>query len=694
MNSIALTSSQANALVAFKDFLYSGTHCLLLKGCAGTGKTTLIAHIISYLVQNNRRFEVIAPTGRAARILGSKTRTLADTIHRKIYALKDVEVFELAQSPNDPGIRFVFPLKNDDPGETVFIVDESSMVGDQESKGDMLQFGSGRLLADLVTFARLGRLGRVNERGAKIVFVGDPAQLPPVGETLSPALSAVYLKETFGLDCVEFELTEVMRQETGSAVLDRATELRDSIGRKVFNTFDVSATNNDIVAASIPEAVSMIVEAYRSKLSSVFITYTNARALELNLAVRGQLWGDEKAELRVGDLLLVNKNSARTGLSNGDLVKVVNVANEFEHRSIRIKGEPQLIDLFFRQISIAYRGADGQIIRVDTRLLENLLSSNQRDLTPIEQRGLLVDFRQRNPHLKTKTAEFKLAIREDPYFNALQVKYGYAMTCHKAQGGEWETALVDFSNGRGKRNEEFFRWAYTAITRAKKKLVTINAPNINVGTDREWPPNPPSTNVPEHFDLPSDRDWKRFSFNPGQEPIFDYHLALRGAWEAENIQIERLDHQQYCERYLLNRGDEHAAVQYHYKSNLKVSKIGQVPGQVSNPDLLAVALATMDMVLHTCGDNLGSLNDPFLDAFKDKVIKAIEGSDISLKSVKPMQYRLRMEFEWHGQRTMIDFNYDKTPKWTCVQEVGGLGASHGLVDKLHTLIILMEDRTA
>lgn len=670
------TPSQELAISSVKSFLSGGATCFLLKGSAGTGKTTIIANVLEYLASIHRANQPVAPTGRSARILGSKTRSSANTIHRAIYSLGDVEVFEEAQSENDPGIRFVYPLKQDDPADTVFIVDEASMVGDKETKGDVLQFGSGRLLADLIQFARLGRPGRDTLHGAKIIFVGDPAQLLPVGETLSPALSATYLKQTFGLDCLEHELKEVMRQAQGSAVLERATSLRDAIGKKLFNIFELSPAKGEVEATTIPEAVSLVVDAFRNKASSVFITHSNAQALQLNQSVRGRLWGDENVDLRVGDLLLVNKNSAKTGLSNGDLVKVVGVTSQSDRRSIRIKGVEHPVELAFRQVFVAYRDANWQTIRIDAKVLENLLRSPERDLSPIQQRALLVDFRLRNPHLKPKSAEFRLAIRQDEYFNALQVKYGYAMTCHKAQGGEWDTAVVDFGDGRGKRNEEFFRWAYTAITRAKKKLVTINAPRFDAMSTLNWGDvgqQKALDNKPTPPDLDQDADWNRFSFNRGQERLFEYHLALREAWASSEIVIEGLDHMQYCERYRVTREGKRASVQYHYKGNQTVSKTGATPGQLSDHDLVGDALTVMGKAMQSGVSTSSSLNDPFLSTFKDKVAEAIADTEIRLLSATSMQYRLRMDFEWQGHHVKIDFHYDGTPKWIRVEEVGGQG---------------------
>ncbi len=659
MLTVKLNPLQERFIKVFSLFLEDTKPIFILRGSAGTGKTTLIEGVIDVLNARNHRYAALAPTGRAARILGAKTRSSTSTIHREIYVLSDIEIFEQAQTSNDPGIRFVYPLKQDDPRNTIFIVDEASMVGDRESKGDVLQFGSGRLLADLINFARLGRPGRNGERGAKILFVGDPAQLPPIGEVLSPALSANYLKETFGLYCEEYVLTEVMRQASGSAILNCATKLRDLIGKREFNTFDLSSAGDEIVAVSIPDAVSQVEAAYRAKSSSVLITHTNAQALDLNRAVRGRLWGDEKASLHVGDVLLVNKNSAATGLLNGDLVKAVDVSSKVEIRRVYIKGVVQPVELVFRMVSFIYRDADGQTDYVDCRILENLLDSPISNISPVEQRALLVDFRQRYPDLKPKSAEFRMTIRHDPYFNALLVKYGYALTCHKAQGGEWDTAVVNFSDGRGKDNEEFFRWTYTAITRAKKNLLTVNAPKFD-----PWPPP-----FREPSPMPDD-------------PLFAFHKALCDAWAPASIVVERLDHLQYCERYTLSRAGKHAAVQYHYKKNHEISTVVAVPGTASDLILLDDTLALMKQVLI----NVHPLTDPFLVKFREKVASSLVKSEIRLVSVVPMQYRLRMVFEEKNCHARIDFIYDGKKMWTHIEEVDGLGSSHGIIEQLHKLL--------
>ncbi len=249
----------------------------------------------------------------------------------------------------------------------------------------------------------------------------------------------------------------------------------------------------------------------------------------------------------------------------------------------------------------------------------------------------MVDFRQRSPRLKPRTAEFRMALLTDSYFNALQVKYGYALTCHKAQGGEWDTAVVQFGDGRGTRNEEFYRWVYTAITRAKTRLVTIDAPKFDAYSRMDWGgaaptastsamPSPSASIVcpPPGDDLRADTDWARFSFGEGDEALFSYHQRLRDAWAGLGIEVDRLDHLQYCERYRLKRDGNRAGVQYWYKGDRRVSRVESVPELVGDPELTESALAEMRKILV---DHSGQSCDPqrsdFVHAFRERVESAL-----------------------------------------------------------------------
>ena len=477
---IAWNVGQRAALAKFNDFLKSDRSVFILKGSAGTGKSTLIASIISSLGEQHRSFAALAPTGRAARVLQERAGCEARTIHSAIYLLDEVVAIEPLPGAAEEDVRLTFRLKQDNLGVHVFVIDEASMVGDKGSNQEQLQFGSGRVLKDLIEFARV----RTGSRG-KILFVGDPAQLPPVGSSISPAMDRKYLKENFALESEEFELTEVMRQSSGSAILERATRLREAIQRAQFNTIDLAPSGDEIVALSASEAVAQTVAARVAGRKSVLVTFTNQRAREMNRAIRARLWKDAPPSVRVGDVLLVNRNSSKHSLSNGDLMLVKGIQPPVL-RQVKLHRVELPVRLEFQEVALRSESTRKGAVEVSCLLLTNLLDSPEASLTAIESRALFVDFKTRHPMLKPKSAEFGMELMADPYFNAVQVKYGYALTCHKAQGGEWESAIVDFSDRRAGPNQDYFRWVYTAITRAKNRLGTIHAPSFGPMSSMKW----------------------------------------------------------------------------------------------------------------------------------------------------------------------------------------------------------------
>ena len=688
------TSEQAAALRAIKSFLRDDSQdAFILRGSAGTGKTTLIASLVDTLQEMHLSCSLLAPTGRAARILGNKIKLITgrsefdgSTIHRAIYTLTQVEVNEGAETANDPGVRMFFPLKEEESTAYLFVIDESSMVGDKENHGDFVQFGSGRLLKDIVTYARTHRPGRTNDHLTKLLFVGDPAQLPPVGETASPALSAEYLMQEFGLSVASFDLQTVMRQAQGSAILDRATELRDALLAERFNAFSLKPNGQDIERVDASAAADLIVHGLAERDSNVAVVHSNAMALEYNRNIRERRWGDPSLPIQKGETLLINRNSTLHPLSNGDLVKVTKVGEKSEKVPVNLRGGYS-VELSFRALNVIFRDGDGSIIETDCMVLENLLDSPHREITPLEQRALLVDFRKRHPHLNPKSAEFRRAIRNDPYFNALQVKYGYAMTCHKAQGGEWNTVVVDFESNAGNRNASFFRWAYTAITRAAKKLVVVNPPDFSEVSEIAWAQSAEAPAVPPsqagQKDFTSDPDWDCFSFSAATAPLMPIHCQLRAVWEAQGIGIERLQHLQYCERYALIREGKRAVVQYYYDKKHRVSRADMVSNALSDSDLANDALASLNVLV---GKEGTGTQDQFIQAFLDRLDADLHGSPIRRTASKSMPYRLRVSFADPFRKGDIDFTYDASSTWTVAQEVGGPGSSHGLYDEVRGLM--------
>lgn len=690
---IQLTDEQSAALQAIRSFVLDDKQdAFILRGSAGTGKTMLIAKLVDTLDSLHLTYELLAPTGRAARILGNKIKQISSTaqsdgvtIHRAIYALEYMEVNEEAEAANDPGLRMFFPLKKEEPTVSLFIIDESSMVGDKKTLGDVMQFGSGRLLKDIISYARMCRPGRANDHITKLLFVGDPAQLPPVGENSSPALNDDYLRSEYKIQVGSFDLKNVMRQAQGSAILDRATELRDALFASRFNSFSLQPNQQDIEHVQSQKVIDLVVDGLQRKESNVVVVYSNATALEYNCNIRERRWGNSGLPIRVGDLLLVNKNSTTHMLSNGDLVKATEADAGSKHVTVHLKGGHH-VELWFRDVTVAFRDGAGSVVQTRCKVLENLLSSPHRELSALEQRALLVHFRKRHPDLHPKSADFRRTIREDPYFNALQVKYGYAMTCHKAQGGEWDTVIVDFEANVGARNALFFRWSYTAITRAAKKLIIVNLPDFTPVSGMEWQGAsgaPATTEQSDIQDLRTDPDWLRFSFSTAMAPLMSIHQKLRNVWGAQGITVEQLQHLQYCERYTVSRNNQRASVQYHYNGKFQVGKSSAVPGVAYDSSLANDALASINALANKPGTELAN---QFIQDFLNKLDAALESSDVQRTGYRAMSYRLRVSFADATRKGEIDFTYDGSANWTSAKEVGESGSTHGLFDEVRRLM--------
>ena len=371
VDTLKLTSSQQAAIEVFKSFLESDEQVLLLKGAAGTGKTTLLAEFLKILDGQTREYGLMAPTGRAAHILGSKVGRKASTIHKGIYVLSRLEsTSQNKEDEDDGGLYMRFGLKNnDEPLSAVYIVDESSMISDSVSENDTFSFGSGRLLTDLFEFAR----------GRKLVFVGDYAQLPPIEMNFSPALDKEYIENRFGCKVREVMLKEVMRQTDGSVMLANATRIRTAIENKSFIEFKL---DNGI--DTVAEDVDLLKPYFdlsptKPDVRSAVIAYSNKQALDYNLAIRRHYYGEDASRLMAGDLLMVCRNNYSYGheLFNGNIVQVVACQpdNEVECHNVRVKLGKERIEsvaLKFRKVSIRFSGNSGPV-SLNVMLLDNFL---------------------------------------------------------------------------------------------------------------------------------------------------------------------------------------------------------------------------------------------------------------------------------------------------------------------------------
>lgn len=489
---ITLTSSQLEAVDVFKSFMGGPTQVLMLKGAAGTGKTTLVAEFLKILDSMSCPYALMAPTGRAAYIIGSKTNRLATTIHRGIYELSGL----VSDSNAEEALFAKYTLrKNESSQRMVYIIDESSMISDAFSENEAFSFGSGCLLSDLMSFAE----------NRKIVFVGDYAQLPPVGMNFSPAMDEDYIAEKFGCKVSVVMLKEVLRQSGKSTIYANAKKIRDSIEAKTFIEFKLEE-GEDCIAENV-DLLKPYFDSSEAKpnVRSAIITYSNRQVLLYNTVVRRHYYGEDVDRLRVGDLLMIARNNYAydTELFNGNIVQVESCSSQVDTHCVTVKikgGKTEKVKLQFRNVTIKFASNNG-VTSLNVILLDNFLDDPSGSIGGILSRALIIDFEKRLPpeiannmpeirsalRSKKKLTEWQLRVynnylnrlREDRYYNALICKYGYAMTCHKAQGGEWENAFVDMCRYGGCSNEDYFRWAYTAITRAGKRLWIYRSPDFD-----------------------------------------------------------------------------------------------------------------------------------------------------------------------------------------------------------------------
>ncbi|MBS98266.1 MAG: hypothetical protein CMI01_06280 [Oceanospirillaceae bacterium] len=479
-------TDQQNALNAIQQFLQD-PYCdaFVLRGGAGTGKTTIVPYILEMALQQQFSITMLSPTGRASRIMQDKVNAgfsqssgyqiPAQTLHKFLYYLGNMRCADHAVDDGEPLIDRYFPARQNDPEVDLLIIDEASMVGDKPMRQQGLAFGSGRLLSDLIRYVREQDATRPAGRPVKLIIIGDPAQLPPVGDACSPAMAPDYLNQVFGLQVQCYDLTQVVRQKGDSALLEIATALRNQIVDGVPNVYPLQVNYRDIQAASFHQAVDLIAQSVVGEQSAVAVARTNRRVQEYNEAVRATLYQQWGGPMYPGDRLLVMRNNRLSGLQNGDLLSVHYLSDQPE--VFHIPYGKESIELRFRQASVGLIHQGRVQDERECLILENLLDTPTAQLGEREEWALQQLFMQRHPNATSGSQAYLEAQAEDPYLNALVVKYGYAMTCHKAQGGEWGQVIIDLSGGQMFPPEQLNRWIYTAITRASERVILVNPPH-------------------------------------------------------------------------------------------------------------------------------------------------------------------------------------------------------------------------
>lgn len=482
---ITLTDSQQSALERIVSFIErEGSRVFILKGYAGTGKTTMVKALINEIIKRDYQYVLLASTGRAAKVLSDATRitiknengedhivgTSAKTIHSQIYTFSDInqdmDLFanleNNAESKTAKSVKLKFTLKRQDweASDIIYIVDESSMISDAKdnSMSQAIYGTDGRLLNDLLTYDPIG----------KFIFIGDACQLPPINQRISPALSKDYFDQTFGIEAEDAELTEVVRQANGNDIVQSAAKIRELFASPPPETparFPFRRYRNIHVIRNEMQMVEMYLNCIKDKdySKATLITMSNKTITSISNIIRPSL-GLNLKTISVGDLLLVTQNNMISGLMNGDLVKVVQIGRRERRAGLSF--------VFVEVESLASHTITSQL------LIEDIVYSGTTNITQDQQTQLFIDYHERMKArgIRQSSKNYKDGMMNDSYLNALRCVFGYALTCHKSQGGEWDKVFLMIPRWLPYNDPQSYayQWVYTAMTRAKKELYVLD----------------------------------------------------------------------------------------------------------------------------------------------------------------------------------------------------------------------------
>lgn len=449
------TPQQKKLIISLAEYISEGNEgdIFVLNGYAGTGKTTVMASLVSALSALNIKFHLLAPTGRAAKVLSQYSGCQASTIHKKIYRQKQIGA-----------AGGLFSLNINKDNDTVYIVDEASMLSNYDSSTKESSFGTGHLIDDLIDYINIGEFNR-------LILVGDDAQLPPVGLDFSPALNPLQMG-CYGR--IHYNtLSEVMRRGQGkdSSILLNATNVREFIDKEII-ALPPLVCSPEVVRVCGSELIEVIDDCYREvgREDTIIITRSNKRAVEYNRGVRSAVL-DIEEELSSGDILMVVRNNYAIAeqqedlkidfIANGDIVIVERIIRHHEIYGCRF-------------VTAEVRLPDYNDYTFECKLMLDTLYSPSPSLSREERERLFFEIEKDYYDIGDKRKRYK-AITQNEYWCALQVKFGYAVTCHKAQGGQWRRVLIDIMIfGDEPLTRDFQRWLYTAITRSTERLYFVN----------------------------------------------------------------------------------------------------------------------------------------------------------------------------------------------------------------------------
>ncbi|CAM5542742.1 AAA family ATPase [Eoetvoesiella caeni] len=693
----SLTNGQAALVNSLEQFLGGKTESVfLLKGYAGTGKTFITKGLTEYFRAVGRNYVLAAPTGKASKVIASKTKSPAYTIHKTIYSFNDIVEYRDDDIVGTETFKYYAQLAvNSLSVDTVYIVDEASMLADNYQEAEFFRFGTGHLLADFLKFVNLDH----NDHRKKVIFIGDDAQLPPVGMSFSPALDADYLYREHNVRSTGFELSEVVRQKSESGVIANAIPLRMALRDKSFNQLTMDLSHPDVRKVEHVDLMERYLESCGGKINgeSIVIAHSNSDVGDYNRRIREHFFPGQ-SEIAPGDKVMAVSNSDRYGLfiSNGDFGWVRRVLSGSETRTVTLKRkspdtgkvEEIPVPLIFKDVVVGFKDLDGISHFFEAKIIETLLYSKEIALSSDQNRALYIDFCIRHPNLNRRSTEFKHTLKADPYFNALRLKFGYAITCHKAQGSEWNNVFVKCKSHQSQLTADYFRWFYTAITRTAKNLYLLDPPHIPLGGTMTSVPNPalgiflpskntetsPSASIPASQQVPADslREFNNFGIPEGATFLLSLLAEVRRLIDGRGIVIEDVQHNQWQEAYHFSRDVDFARVAISYTSRNKISSVTS-PGLGDLSSELADLLSPLKVNPLVAPSSPAvaevSFSKQFLNDFHERVLNLCAESCVTIQNVVEQQWSLRYSFVKDGAVAVYDVFYNGKDQLTKRQPV-------------------------
>ena len=709
----ALTNDQAELVKRLERFIDGKTESLfLLKGYAGTGKTFVTKGLTEYFRAIGRNYVLAAPTGKASKVIASKTKSPAYTIHKTIYSFDDIVEYRDDDTDGTETFKFYAQLAvNSLSADTVYIVDEASMIADIYQEAEFFRFGTGYLLADFLKFVNLDH----NDHSKKIIFIGDDAQLPPVGMNFSPALDADYLFKKHYARSTGYELSEVVRQKSDSGIIANAIPLRKALHAKVFNQLAIDFGHSDVQRVEHQDLMASYLDSCGGKINgeSIVIAHSNSDVGDYNRRIREHFFPG-CPEIMPGDKVMALSNSDAYGIfiSNGDFGLIRQVLSPAEKRTLTLKRknpdsgtlEEVPVSLLFKNVVVGFKDLEGVAHFFEAKIIEDLLYCKEPALSSDQNKALYLDFCIRNSKVRRNSAEFKHALKTDPYFNALRLKFGYAITCHKAQGSEWNHVFVKCKSHQSQLTADYFRWLYTAITRTAQTLYLLDPPNLQPWTGIELVSNPalemPSAGMtrdtpPAAAVLPlqpslsvSQQEYGTFGIPASAPFLLSVLEEVRKLIDGKGIAIEDIFHHQWQESYHFKRDAETARIDIAYSARSKITGVATNRLGDLGAELAALLAQLKGQPLFAGGGSTvagAHFSKQFLNDFHEMVLSLCGDSGIGVQKVVEQLWAQRYYFSRDSEVAVYDVWYNGRDQFTKCQPLitacspGALAGEIGLL---------------